>query len=235
MKLHRLHAVLCAVLMLGALAGFEAQAQKADAVRPEVGKPLQEAQALMRSGKHREAMNKINEADAVPAKTANETFLIQRMRGSVASASGDNDAAIKAFEAVLNTGRVSGRDQLQMIQAVAVGYYKNKEYSEGGAVDAALLQGRRQRSGDAHRAPAELLPRQRLRQREQDARSARARIAAPPKRSCRSSPTATCARRTPAATSRRSRSWWSTTRRRNTGPTSSRACRRSPAFPIASA
>jgi hypothetical protein len=130
MKLHRLHAVLCAALMLGALAGFEAQAQKADAVRPEVGKPLQEAQSLMRSGKHREAMNKINEADAVPAKTANETFLIQRMRGSVAAASGDNDGAIKAFEAVLNTGRVSGREQLQMIQAVAVGYYKNKDYSK---------------------------------------------------------------------------------------------------------
>jgi hypothetical protein len=130
MKPHRLHAVLCAALMLAALAGFEAQAQKADAVRPEVGKPLQEAQALMRSGKHREAMNKINEADAVPAKTANETFLIQRMRGSVAAATGDNDAAIRAFEAVLNTGRVSGRDQLQMIQAVAVGYYKNKDYSK---------------------------------------------------------------------------------------------------------
>jgi hypothetical protein len=130
MKLHRLHAVLCAVLMLGALAEFEAQAQKADAVRPEVGKPLQEAQALMRSGKHREAMNKINEADAVPAKTANESFLIQRMRGSVAAASGDNDAAVKAFEAVLNTGRISGRDQLQMIQAVAVGYYKNKDYGK---------------------------------------------------------------------------------------------------------
>src|ERR1700693_34553 len=130
MKLHRLHAFLCAALMLAALAGFEAQAQKADAVRPEVGKPLQEAQALIRSGKHREAMNKINEADAVPAKTANETFLIQRMRGSVAAASGDNDAAVKAFEAVLNTGRISGREQLQMVQAVAVGYYKNKDYSK---------------------------------------------------------------------------------------------------------
>ena len=107
-----------------------ANAQKGDAVRPEVGKPLQDAQQLSRTGRHREALAKVNEADAVSGKTANETFLIQRMRGSVASAAGDNDTAVKAFEAVLGTGRVSGRDAVQMVQAVAVGHYKNKDYSK---------------------------------------------------------------------------------------------------------
>jgi hypothetical protein len=129
MTQHRLHAVLCAALLLGA-ASFEAFAQKADAVRPEVGKPLQEAQNLSRSGKHREALAKVNEADAVGNKTANESFLIQRMRGSVASAAGDIDSANKAFEAVLNSGKVSGRDALQMEQAIAVNHYKAKDYSK---------------------------------------------------------------------------------------------------------
>jgi outer membrane protein assembly factor BamD (BamD/ComL family) len=126
----RLRAVLGATLTLafGGI-GLDAQAQKTDAVRPEVGKPLQEAQALSRSGKNREALAKINEADAVSSKTPNETFLIQRMRGSVASAAGDNDAAIKSYEAVLGSGRVSGREQQQMVQAVAVGHYKNKDYA----------------------------------------------------------------------------------------------------------
>lgn len=130
-RLQLLGAASCAVLLVAfASLGFEARAQKADAVRPEVGKPLQEAQSLSKSGRHREALAKVNEADAVANKTANETFLIQRMRGSVATAAGDNDTAIKAFESVLNSGKVSGRDQQQMVQAIAVGYYKNKDYAK---------------------------------------------------------------------------------------------------------
>ena len=131
MKLHRLRALACAALALGlAGAAFDSRAQKADAVRPEVGKPLQEAQNLSRSGRHREALARINEADGVANKTAAESLLIQRMRGSVAAAAGDNDTSLRAFEAALNSGRVSGRDQLQMVQAVAVGYYKAKDYSK---------------------------------------------------------------------------------------------------------
>jgi hypothetical protein len=126
--LNRLGAVACAVFFFAA--GMQALAQRADAVRPEVGKPLQEAQGLMRSGKHREAMAKVNEADAVSGKTANESFLIQRMRGSVASAAGDMDTANKAFESVLNSGKVSGKDALQMEQAIAVNHYKAKDYAK---------------------------------------------------------------------------------------------------------
>jgi len=122
-----LRALACAVLLFGAGAGLDAYAQKADAVRPEVGKPLQEAQTLSRQGKHREALAKVNEAESA-AKTPNETFLVQRMRGSVASAAGDSETAIKSFEAVLNSGRVSGKEQQQMVQAIAVDYYKRKDY-----------------------------------------------------------------------------------------------------------
>lgn len=131
-RLHRSCAVFCAALVVGfAGLGLDARAQqKGDSVRPEVGKPLQEAQGLSKSGRHREALARINDADAVANKTPNENFLIQRMRGSVASAAGDNETAIRAFESVVNTGRVSGRDQQQMVQAVAVGYYKNKEYAK---------------------------------------------------------------------------------------------------------
>jgi outer membrane protein assembly factor BamD (BamD/ComL family) len=129
MKLGRLHAVLCAALMLGAV-GLDAAAQKTDAVRPEVGKPLQEAATLMKSGKTREALAKVNEADAVANKTPNESFLVLRMRGSVAAASGDTEGANKSFEAVLNSGKVSGRDSLSMIQAIAVNNYKAKDYAK---------------------------------------------------------------------------------------------------------
>lgn len=130
MRRDRIHAFLCAALLLGSAAGFEARAQKADPVRPEVGKPLQEAQNLSKSGKHREALAKVNEADAVANKTASESFMVQRVRGGVAAAAGDMDTANKSFEAVLNSGKVSGRDALQMVQAIAVNHYKAKDYSK---------------------------------------------------------------------------------------------------------
>lgn len=104
------------------------QASAADTVRPEVGKPLKEAEALLHSGRAREALGKINAAEAVANRTSYENLLIDELRGSAALAAGDNAAAIKAFEAVLASGRVSGKQQLQMVQAVAVGYYKLKDY-----------------------------------------------------------------------------------------------------------
>jgi hypothetical protein len=100
----------------------------ADTVRPEVGKPLKAAEALMKSGHGREALARIGEADAVPNKTPYENLLIQQMRGSAAQTAGDLPTAVKSFEAVLSSGRVSGRDQLQMVEAIAVDYYKMKEY-----------------------------------------------------------------------------------------------------------
>jgi tetratricopeptide (TPR) repeat protein len=105
----------------------------ADTVRPEVGNPLKSAQALIKSGKGREALSEIAKADAVPNKTPYESFLIQQMRGSAANAAGDNETAIKAFEAVIASGRVSGKEALQMQEAIAVGYYKMKEYPKAAA------------------------------------------------------------------------------------------------------
>jgi predicted Zn-dependent protease len=109
------------------LAGM-ANAQKGETVRPEVGKPLQAAQALVKQRKGREALNEVAKAEAVPNRTPYENFLIQQMRGSAAVAAGDSDTAIRAFEAVLGSGRVSGREAVAMTQAVAVAYYQKKDY-----------------------------------------------------------------------------------------------------------
>jgi tetratricopeptide (TPR) repeat protein len=125
----RLHAFLCAAAIAAGGAAFEAGAQK-ETVRPEVGKPLQEAQNLLKASKAREAMAKVNEADAVANKTPTETLLVQRMRAAAASAAGDLEAANKAYESVLNSGKVSGKDALTMVQGIAVNYYKAKEYSK---------------------------------------------------------------------------------------------------------
>ncbi len=41
-------------------------------VRPEVGKPLQQAQDMLKAKRYKEALGKLKEADGVSGKTANE-------------------------------------------------------------------------------------------------------------------------------------------------------------------
>ncbi|HUP96390.1 MAG TPA: tetratricopeptide repeat protein [Usitatibacter sp.] len=96
------------------------------AVRPEVGKPLQAAQALIKQRKGREALAEIAKAESVPNRTANENQLINQMKGSAALAAGDNDAVIRAYEPLLEGSRGSP----QMVQAVAVAYYQKKDYAK---------------------------------------------------------------------------------------------------------
>jgi hypothetical protein len=123
-----LHVVLCAAAMFGAAAGFEVFA--ADSVRPEVGKPLQAAQALVRQKKGREAMAEIAKAEAVPNRTAFENQVIAQMKAAASSSAGDNDATIKNNVALLDSGKASGREALPLIQGVAVAHYNKKEFGE---------------------------------------------------------------------------------------------------------
>ena len=74
-------------------------AQAQGGLRPEVGKPLQAAQDLVKAGKYREALAKVRELDAVGGKTATETNTIERMRLAAASGAGDADTASRSFEA----------------------------------------------------------------------------------------------------------------------------------------
>jgi hypothetical protein len=118
-------------LSLAAAGAFapQALAQKTDAVRPEVGKPLQAAQALIKQRKGKEALAEVAKAEAVSGRTANENLLIQQMRGSASVLAGDHDGAIKAFEAVLASGKVQGREESEMVKAIAVAYYSKKDYA----------------------------------------------------------------------------------------------------------
>jgi hypothetical protein len=101
----------------------------AEPVRPEVGKPLQEAQSLMKSQRFRDALTKLNEADAVAGKTANESYLIAVTRFSAANSLADVGTMASAMDAIIATGRASGSDKIKYIQAVAVAYYRDKDYA----------------------------------------------------------------------------------------------------------
>jgi hypothetical protein len=102
----------------------------AQALRPEVAKPLQQAGELLKAGKAKEALLKVREADAVPNKTAPEQYTIDRMRGAAAQRAGDHAAAIQAFEAVYASGRLSGAEPAQVAESLAYAYSQTRDFAK---------------------------------------------------------------------------------------------------------
>ncbi|WP_395401687.1 tetratricopeptide repeat protein [Pseudoduganella sp. UC29_106] len=129
-RLAHLGLVLAAIGFTAAapMAGLTSVAYAADTVRAEVGKPLQEAQKLASSGKAKEALAKLKEADAIGNKSDLEKFQIEYTRGSAALAAGDNDTAAKSFEYVLNSGKVPAAQAPKIAEALATIYYRAKDY-----------------------------------------------------------------------------------------------------------
>jgi len=120
------HIAAAAALVISAALLGPVRAQ--DAVRPEVGKPLQAAQELIKAQRFKEALAKIRDADAVGGKTANENYLIERMRMAAASGAGDVETAAHSFEAV--SSRIGSADKLRMIESLAGSYYRARDYSK---------------------------------------------------------------------------------------------------------
>nr|WP_314858769.1 tetratricopeptide repeat protein [uncultured Undibacterium sp.] len=113
---------------LTGVAGNTAYAQ--EAMRAEVGKIVQQASDLYRAKKYRDALAKLQETDRVGNKTVNETFTIERMRLSVASAAGDNDAVIRSGEIIVAANKLPNKDQLQLILVLANSYFKANNYAK---------------------------------------------------------------------------------------------------------
>lgn len=147
-----------------------ATASAQEALRPEIGKPLQAAQELIKAGKYKEALKKVRDADAVGVRNSNETLMVERMRIAAASGAGEIDTAAKAFEVINASGKVSGPDKIRMIESIAGSYYRATDYSkamqwyqryfkEGGtsAVNRSLMIQSHYLSGDLAGASRELM------------------------------------------------------------------------------
>jgi hypothetical protein len=116
------------LLLAAAFAAGAAGAQ--ETVRPEIGKPLQAAEALIKTQHYKEALAKVREADAAGPHPGNETYLVERMRIAAASGAGDMDTAARSFETLNGTGRVAGPDKVRMLESIAVGYYRAGQYAK---------------------------------------------------------------------------------------------------------
>jgi len=102
------------------LLSLAATATQAQALRPEVGKPLQAASDLLKAGKGREALARVREAEAVGGKTAAESLMVDRMKAAAAQRAGDTGATTQALESLY--GKVSGGEQGQVAEQLASAY-----------------------------------------------------------------------------------------------------------------
>ena len=122
--------VLTATLLTALLAAGPMGTALAQGIRPEVGKPLQQASDLLKAGKAREALAKAREADAAGGKNPTEQVLIDRMKGAAAQRTGDTGTAIAAFESAMASGRLSGSEQAQIAESLAFAYSQNKNWAK---------------------------------------------------------------------------------------------------------
>ena len=97
----------------------------AQGVRPEVGRPLQQAADALKAKRFPDAMAKVHEADSASNKTSNEQSLIDRMKISVALSSGD----VGAMQQLLSGGKLASNQQMPMIQGIANAYYNQRDYA----------------------------------------------------------------------------------------------------------
>jgi tetratricopeptide (TPR) repeat protein len=110
-----------------------APAYAAETVRPEIGKPLQEAQQLMKQGKNKEAVAKLRTLDSVGGKSPNENFLIEYTTAAAATAAGETDTAIRAIEALLASGRLSSAQKSQFQEALFSLYMRGGDLNKANA------------------------------------------------------------------------------------------------------
>jgi tetratricopeptide (TPR) repeat protein len=108
----------------------QAAAPKPDTVRPELFKLLDPAQIkpLMDAKNYTEVQNRVTQAEAFPDKTPYETYVLNRMKLSLATSTGNDQASIAALEAILASGKLPAADHGQFTQALAGMYYNAKNY-----------------------------------------------------------------------------------------------------------
>ena len=101
---------------------------KPETVRPEIGKPLQEAAELVKNKQFTEALAKIKATDAVADHTPYENMTIDRMRGAAAAGAGQLDLAVESLQRVIDTGRLPAAEQLQLVEGITASYFKAENY-----------------------------------------------------------------------------------------------------------
>jgi hypothetical protein len=98
------------------LAAGLVQVQVAHAVSAAVAKPLKEASDLVRGGKAKEALAKLN---GVSGSGPEDTYMIARIRGAAYQSMGDNGQAAQQLETAFGTGHVPASEAGRLATTLA--------------------------------------------------------------------------------------------------------------------
>jgi hypothetical protein len=126
--------------VLLALGGLALAQEKAPAVRPEVGKPLQAAIDALKARHGKDALARAREAQAVPNKTPYEAYLVTRVLGQAEAAAGNSAAAAAALEQAAASSSAPEADRRQLLAAAAGQYYAAKEFGKAAAAATRYFQ-----------------------------------------------------------------------------------------------
>lgn len=129
----RRHVAVAGAMLLLAPALSAQEAQRANTLRPEVGKPLQAAIDLLKAHKNKEALAKVGEAEAIANRNDYEEYLLQRIRGQAAAAAGVPAIAARSLEAAAGSSAAPAGDRQSLLAGAAGQYYQLKDYRK--AVD----------------------------------------------------------------------------------------------------
>jgi len=110
-------------------------------VRPEIGKPIQAAIELLKSKKGKEALAKVQEAQAVGDRTPYENYMVERVLGQAAAAAGESAMAARAFENVATSPASPEGERRQFFAAAASQYYLLKNYPKTAELAARYFKG----------------------------------------------------------------------------------------------
>ena len=101
---------------------------KGKTVRPAVGKPLVDAQALAKANKNKEALEKALEAEKVDKRTPYENLMLYSTLSSLSARNNDMPNAIKSLEQAQATGEMSKEQSDSTIKTIAASYYQLKNW-----------------------------------------------------------------------------------------------------------
>lgn len=99
--------------------------QPANTVRPEMYKLIDPAQTkpLIDAKNYAEFQGRIDQAAALPNVTPYEAFILNRMRLQLAQAQDNNEASVKALEAIIASDQLKPEEKARFIEATANIYY----------------------------------------------------------------------------------------------------------------
>ena len=102
----------------------------AQGLRPEVGRPLQQAGELLRAGKAKEALAKVREAENVPNRSAAEQLTLDRMKAAAAQRAGDMASAVAALESIY--GKAGAAEKGPLAEQLSSAYVQLRNNAKAG-------------------------------------------------------------------------------------------------------